>query len=405
MMKSWFQSRRLVLIISISIVVVCFSFVRSSWYPSATELKRRCQDAIEANDWPQVETLAASWAAADPGSGEPWLQWAESLKRQRKYQLALNCLSRIPPTARESETGLLAQMELQFGPLNRPIEGAETCETILTVNPHSTVARQRLIFFLAMTLQRTRLAQQIRQAIDTGSEPIEAYVYFFFTDALLFSNAPEWTKRWRQGDPDSELLTAAEAVFTAESLDLSISMDDATAAQSTRYAASRKAAILQQLLSKFPHNAELLAYQIRQSIQTGDLSRVVNLLAQTTVEEESDHRFWRFKGWVHAQRGQKVDAEMSYRRAIELHPMDWATRNLFAELLQQEKRFDEVKSLRDLVTRGNDLHHDLQHEPNARQVAPAILKRLADFAADCGDKQISDGLHRRIQQNATSQGS
>ena len=302
----------------------------------------------------------------------------------------------------ESESGLMSQMELQFGPLNRPADGAETCERILASNPKSAVARQRLIFFLAMTLQRTRLIHQTRLAIDTGNEPIEAYVYFFFADSLLFSNAVDMNSRWLLGDPDSELFEVAEAIFTAETLDLSVLLDDRDAAQATRHAASRKAAVMEKLLAKYPHNAELLAYNIRQHIQIGDVARVVQLLAQATVESEDDFRFWRFKGWVHVQRHQNAEAEKAYRHAIELHPLDWSTRNMLAELLQLEERFDEVKQQREFVSRGNALHRELRHAPNARQVPREILMRLADYAKDCGEKQISDGLYRRLEKDTRS---
>lgn len=358
--------------------------------------------AMEAKDWRQCETTAVRWATIAPESGEPWLLLAETQRRQHKYQLALNCLDRIPLTSPESESGLVARMELQFGPLNRPADGAETCETILERNPQSSLARQRLIFFLAFTLQRTRLVHEIRVAVDAGNEPIEAYVYFFFADSLLFSNAVELNSRWLKGDPESELYEVGEAVFTAESLDLSVLLDDRDAAQLTRRSAARKAAVMEKLLAKYPQNTELLAYNIRQHIQTGDVAKVVELLAHSTVEDEIDHRFWRFKGWVHAQRQQGAEAEKSYRRAIELHPLDWSTRNLLAELLQQQERFEEVKTQRDLVARGNDLHRQLRHAPNTQQVPYDLLIRLAEYARDCDEVQISESLFRRLQQGRTT---
>lgn len=367
--------------------------------PSIAELQENCRAAMEAKDWRQFESTAVRWAAVAPESGEPWLQLAEAQRRQHKYQIALACLDRIPPASAEWEAGLLAQMELQFGPLNRPADGAETCERILAKNPQSSVARQRLLFFLAFTLQRTRMVQEIRAAIETGNEPIESYVYFFFADSLLFTNGVELNGRWLKGEPGSELYTVAEAVFTAESLDLSVLLDDRDAALFTRRAAARKASVMEKLLAKYPHNTELLAYNIRQHIQTGDIARVVQLLAQATVECEVDHRFWRFKGWVHAQRHQDAEAENSYRRAIKLHPLDWSTRNMLAELLQQQERFEEVKAERQLVARGNELHRELRHAPNTKQVPNELLKSIADYAKECGEVQISDGLSKRLQEN------
>ena len=129
----------------------------------------------------------------------------------------------------------------------------------------------------------------------------------------------------------------------------------------------------------------------------GDLAVAVELLARATVDAEDDHRFWRFKGWVHAQRNEDVQAELAYRRAIQLHPMDWTTRYMLAELLQKQQKFDEVQSLRELVSRANDLRRILHSVPNARHVAQEVFSQLADYAADCGDRQTSEALRKRFQ--------
>lgn len=371
---------------------------RSAWNPSISELRNRCQEAMRTGDWTAAQKHATHWTSIAPDSGEPWMQLAETLRRQRKYGSVLDCLNHVPHTSPEAESALIARMELQFGPMNRPADAAETCEAILAIDPKSQIAQQRLIFFLTFTLQRTRLVRQIRLAVDAGNEPMESYVYLFLSDSLLFSNGAESNGRWLLGEPDSELFEVAEAIFIAENLDLSAALDDLAGAQQTRRAFARKTAVMKKLLAKYPHNAELLAYNARQHMQTGDVAGVVNLLAQVTVDSEIDHRFWRLKGWVHAQRNQQTDAEKSYRRALELHPLDWTTRHMLAELLQQQERFEEVKTLRDLVTRANELRRTLQHAPNARQISPDILSRLADYAADCHDTQVSDALRRRIRQ-------
>ena len=377
-------------------------YVRSTCYPSASELRERCRHALASQDLKSAEKLAMQWSLIAPNSAEPWMQLAETLRRQRKFGLAMNSLDRVPLASPEAESALTAQMELQFGPLNRPSDGARRCERILSINPKSSIALQRLIFFLTFTLQRTRLAQRIRLSLESGNEPPESFVYLFLIDSLLFSNGQELNGRWLQGEPDSELFEVAQAVFIAENLDMSATLDDLAAVQATRHAADRKNAVMNKLLAKYPHNTELLAYNIRQQIQIGNVAGVVDLMARATVESEADHRFWRFKGWVHAQRNQVADAERSYRRAIELHPLDWTTRHMLAELLQQQERFEEVKSLRELVTRGNELRRVLQRAPNARQISPEILSQLADYAADCHDMHLSAALRQHIRQGSGS---
>jgi tetratricopeptide (TPR) repeat protein len=279
------------------------------------------------------------------------------------------------------------------------MDAAQACERVLAHDPHSQVAQQRLIFFLALTLQRTELVRQIKSAIESHSEPIESYVYLFMVDSLMFSNGIESNSRWLQSDPESELFEVAQAIFIAETLDFSISMDDLAAAQAARRDAARRDAVLQKLRTKYPHNAELLAYNIQKLIQLGDVAAVVNLLAEATVECEADPRFWRFKGWVHFQRGELADAEAAYRHAIKLNPMDWVTRHMLSEVVQQDGRVDEVKSLRDITVHGRNLHNALRNAPSAREVPKDLLYKLVEFAARCGDERTSEALRKRIQQD------
>ena len=165
-------------------------------YPTAEEWKQRYQDAAQSRDWDTARNCAERWSQTAPESGEARLRLAELLVKQRQYQAAMDCYGQVPVTSGEWETAMTAGIELQFGPLNRPAEGAYDCEVLLRQNPNSLAAQQRLIFFLAMTLQRTRLIPQIRQAIEMGSEPRESYVYLFFADSLSFSNGAELNSQW-----------------------------------------------------------------------------------------------------------------------------------------------------------------------------------------------------------------
>ncbi|MBS0202858.1 MAG: tetratricopeptide repeat protein [Planctomycetes bacterium] len=390
---------RILAFLCLLIAAVISFCVYRLFVPSIAQLRQECLQAANAGQWKSVEAIATRWIRIAPNSGEPRMQLGESLFRQRKFQPALACYRSVPQTAPEAESAAISLMELQFGPLNEPIDGAITCRQLLARNPHSKVARQRLIFFLALTLQRTELVHQIRSAIESDSEPIEAYVYLFMVDSLMFSNGIEANSRWLRGDPNSELFEVAQAIFVAEMLDFNISLDDLAAAQAARRDAARKEEVLQKLLAKYPHNAELLAYTIQKLIQVGDVTAVVKLLAEATVECETDSRFWRYKGWVHVQRGELVDAQASYRRAIELNPLDWVTRHMLADVLQQELRFDEVKALRELTVRGRKLHNALRNAPSARDVPRDLLVELSEFSASCGDEQASGALRKRIEQD------
>jgi tetratricopeptide (TPR) repeat protein len=345
-----------------------------------------------------LEAQSRRWIHLAPQSGEAWVFLAEALQQQRKFEQAAACFEQVPAAAPEAESALLAKVDLEFGPLNRPRDGARTCELILQRNPQSLVAQQRLIFFLTMSLQRSRMIHQIREALRSGTEPRESYVYLFFADSLHFANGAELNGHWLTGDPASELFEVAEAIFIAETLDASISMDDREAAQLAQRALAQKGPVLEELLRKYPHNLELLAYQLRDSMLIGNIDRAVELLAQAPADAEGDNRFWRVKGWIHAQRGELDEAERNYRQALELHPLDWGTRHLLAELLQRQQRFPEVAQLRDLVQRANELRRAIHLAPAASQVPPETMIDLADYARDCGETQMATALRRRLEQ-------
>lgn len=352
--------------------------------------------AAASRNWTRAEEIAAKWTAMTPDSGEAWIQRSLALFKQQKYEDALDCLNRISLTSPEAERALTARMSLQFGPLNRPVDGAATCEKIIQSNPRSMIARQQLILFLAITLQRTRLMHEIRSAIDAGVEPADSSFYLFFIDVLPLAAGAELNRQFLSGDPRSELFEVAEATFRTEALEQSYSLDDREKAEEIRRAIAEKSPVMENLLAKYPHNTELLAYNIRKRMQKGDVAGVVKLMAMAPIEAESDHRFWRFKGWVHAQQDEPDDAEKAYRQAIQRHPLDWTTRHLLAELLQQQRRFDEVKSLRELIRRANELRKVLQFISDDRQVSPETLSQLAQFASDCGDEQLSNSVRRRL---------
>lgn len=367
------------------------------WPPTVEELGRLCKEASRRQQWDTLQEHAERWTRIEPHNGKAWMYAARALQQQREFDQAAICLARVPDDSPESQSARFAQVELAFGSCNRPEEGASICESILERDPRSRMAHQRLIFYLAMTLQRHRLQTRIRAAIDSESEPPEAYVYLFFADSLHFSNATSWNGQWMQGNVESELFEVAQAVCIAQTLDTSISMDDREESLAARRALEKKGPVMDELLERYPHNIELLAYHLRESVKSGDVNRALSLLSQAPVESESDGRFWRYKGWVNFQRGELTEAEDAYHRALKLHPLDWATRHFLAELYQRQQNFQEAGRLRELVSRANELRRTLHVAPSAREVPKEVLRKLANYAADCGDSQMADALQRRLR--------
>lgn len=380
------------------VAIALGSWVVMKWRPSIDSLRADCKRALQRRQWDKLRDLGTRWANRDPHSGEARIFQATAFEARQQYQRAADCLALVPESAPEQAAALSALMELQFGSLNQARAGAVTAEKLLERNPQSLLARQRLIYFLTMTLQRVRLNQQIRRALETGTEPSEAYTYLFFLDSLYFANGVDQNSEWLNGDPDCELFVVAQAIYIAETLDTSISLDDREAAQSLLKAQSQKIDVLQKLAQKYPHNVELLAYQLKDCLLNGKVERAVELLAQSPTEALEDNRFWRYKGWIHAQSGQLKEAEAAYLQAIKIHPLDWWTRHLMAELLLRQNRLPEVEKLRELVIEANQLRRALQRAPSARRVPDEIMKQLADYARHCGDQQVATILPKRLVQ-------
>ncbi|MFN0052840.1 MAG: tetratricopeptide repeat protein [Planctomycetales bacterium] len=370
---------------------------RARWRTATLDsLRAKTRAAVAAGRWAEAAAPAQRLTELSPDDGEAWLLRARVARQQGDLEASADALRHVGPDGPHARTARVALVELQFGPLNLPRQGAATCRELLRADPRMELPHQRLIFFYALSLQRESLVHQARQAIDLECEPLEAYVYLFFTDFLHFSNGVELNRRWLAADPTSELFTVARAVHLATDLEGGVPRDDVEVVRAIRRMASDRQQILGELLEKYPRNLELLAWHLEQGVERGDLDRVEQLLAGGPGEMDRDHRFWRVAGWAHLQRNARDQAEAAFQRALRLHPLDWGTRHLQAELRRLERRFDEVERLRRLVERAHELRRALESLPNVRSADGALLCRLADYAADCGDEQFAQGLRRRL---------
>lgn len=388
----------------IVIVPVVLTIIPIAWFLSGKSIEQRrnlCQAAIASGQWEELRLEATEWTHVKPDSADAWMFLARAHQRLGNLDEAVASLQNVPKTSRQWNTAQLAIVELSFGPLNKPQLGAETCEKILNHNPESVVARQRLIFFLAMTRQRVRMIDQIRIAMKLRTESKEAYTYLFFADSLPFTNAASLNSQWLAGSPGSELFEVGRAVYLAETLDTGVSLDNRERALAAEEALSEKETRMRELLEKYPHNIEILAYHLNRARLISDLDRAVELMSMAPVESESDSRFWRAKGWIHARRGETGEAESSYRKAIELHPLDWGTRSLLAQLLQQEQRLEEAAQLRQLVDQANKLRRTIEVLPSADQVTIAVIRDLIDYAEACGDQLFAESLSDRLKQQTS----
>ena len=267
------------------------------------------------------------------------------------------------------------------------------------------MAHQRLIFFYAFTLQRRKLIEEARVAIAGECEPREAYGYLFLADSLLLSNADAQNARWLEPDPTNELFAAAQAVHIAESLEGQIPRDDPVFLAKIKEGLEQRDEALRRLLEKYPHNLELLAFLLRQSVERGDVARVQELLLQSPAEAEFDNRFWRYRGWLLECDNELTESEAAYHQALKLHPLDWSTRHLLAGLMRRKGKLVQAERLDQIVLHANQLRRQFVEQPTMRAIPPRLLKELADYAAECDDSLIAETLHAQLSRFGGTSGS
>ena len=225
-----------------------------------------------------------------------------------------------------------------------------TCKRMLRIKPRAGRAHQRLIYFYAMTLQRTKMVRQIREAIRLGCEPKEAYVYLVLTSALDFSDGFYRTTAWLQGSPNDESLQVARAYYLSK-------LDKHRAAPVFPDLTTRPEDDIKtpECLQAHPHHSEVLAFHLQQEITTGKQERVARLLGQAPVSAETDARFWRFRGWLLAGQDRLEEAEEAFNEALRLNPYEWRTRHELAALMRRRGRLKEGATMSELAIKGKTI--------------------------------------------------
>ncbi len=395
--------KRRITIMSFAFAVVVAVCVTPSAYRGWCSFRRsesaaQCRAALSRQRWDDLESIAGRWSAWDPQNGEPWQFRAQAAGGRRDWPAVANFLWRIPDSDVRVVQAMIELSKLAFTHLNDPLKGVDACERILRNDPQAAGAQQQLIWFYAMTLQREKLLRQIRTAINVQREPREAYVYFFLVDTFRSDSAVQVNERWLESAPEAELFQVAHVLQRPDSE--SDSSDDSAAppaGEARRPPAGRsKLEQVDELLNRFPHNVELLAYMAEERITAGDIDGVTTLLSQAPDAARQDSRFWRIQGWLHESANELDEAAAAYRQALELHSLDWNTMNRLSVVERRRQNIAEVQRLAKLVERAHAIRRILRRLPAVELVTPATLIELAKLVLDCGDREIGPALERRL---------
>lgn len=393
------RQRRIVVLSVAVVAIVVAPLGYHGWQDlRRSDLSAKCRDASQRRRWDELQELADRWSAWDSENAEPWWFRAQAASGQRDWVTAVDSFWRVPDSDPRAVPAMIEVSKMTFTHLNNPLRGVQACQRILRNDPRAAGAHQQLIWFYAMTLQREQLLKQIRAATQAQREPPEAYVYFFLADSFRSSIAVTLNKQWLQSTPNEEAFQVAHVLHLPDSdADSSVTPTTVSVGTDPQPSAGRsKRERVAELLKRFPHNLELLAYVAQDRLTTGDVSGAASLLSQAPEAAQHDSRFWLIQGWLHESQNELDEAAKSYRKALKLRALDWNSMNRLAVVERRRQNLDEVQRLTKLVERAHAIRKQLRQLPAIEMVTPTILRDLATLARDCGDQEIAPALERRL---------
>ncbi len=360
-------------------------------------LENECRAALDSKDWERLERVASQWAWWQSGKAAPWGYAAQAAHERGADERAVVYLDRVPDRDPKAPRLLIERSNLLFGPLNRPMEGAATCERALNLTPPLAEAHRRLIFFYAYTLQRRRMVGQIREAIRWECDMPETYLYLVGQDWISFSNGYDENTKWMRNARDEELFLVARAIFRGASLGQSDEESTESAPANADKRPTYNIPVQPQYHERFPRNLEILAFFLNKATREGDSDRVAELLAQAPPESDRDARFWRSRGWLAESREELSAAEAAYRRALESNPFDFAASHQLAGILRLRGGSPEIEQLERVAQQGRLLRRQILTLPNVTQAPLPLLRTVALYIRNCGQAAIAERLEFRLQ--------
>lgn len=358
----------------------------------------QCRAAIDREAWDEAEPLAQEWVRRSPKDGTAWLNLADVARQRGDLEATADCLGRIPTTDSHYLISQMLRGDLLLDGLNRPDQAVEVWKGMLAVSPTANVAHQRLLYVYSMTLQREIMVKQIREAIHQHVEPPEAYGYILSAPNLIFTNGYLKVGQWLKANPADETLRVAHTIFAARTNpSRGMKMFGSQAVQ------SGDASGVAKCLQDFPDNLELRAFVIEKTIADADMNALGQALQKLPKSAERDSRFWRYIGTFRDSQRRPAEAADAFQQSIRLHPMDWKSHHELGAVERVLGHVELSAKHAELGSRGKQLEKQILELPNAAQVDEPLLKEIRNFARDCGDQDVVDGLTARLSPTRPSQ--
>ena len=373
-----------------AVVILGGRYGYRKWQEQQTKaFTKQCRQFREKGDWEQLANVSKKWNDWDAGNADAILFRAEAAQGQDDLATAADLLAQLPETSPKRIPALMARTSLLLGPLNRPLEGIQTCQLALEINPRVYLAHQRLIFYYAITLQNEKLLAQIHQSLELECEPVDAYSYLIMADDITLTNGFEVNNNWLKGDINQEEFLVARTIHMWNQLRIE-PFPNAETVEKIKLAEK----LLSEYRQRFPKNAAVIAFHIEKSMVSGDLDQIESLLA--AYPSHSDSRYWRYRGWWLAGCDRIDESESAYRESLKQFPLSWMSRHELADVLRRKQQFREVVDLEKLVVQGKDLREKIMKLPDVQKLDPETLREFRDYADQCGDQLAATSLNRRV---------
>ena len=355
-------------------------------------LSRACAEASRKQAWPRLESLSREWTTID-SSPIAWYWLGSALKAQGRFLEAEPAFAQIQVDGPRGIDAAVARMEIQFHVHKRPLAAIDLARDLLERDQKLASPRRHLIYFFAMTLQRTELIREIRQAIKFGVDVREHYLYLMILEDLSFRDAELITREWAEACPESAELRIAHQVQQLRLARLEM-REDPSPVLVRRYEEIRSRFLEQ--FEQLSTNPQVLDTRLLLATDDSDVTAAGHCLERVTDNAAEDPVFWRYRGWYATHTGDLEDAEKSYRRAIELHPLGVQSRAELSGVLRRLGQAEEAGRMQELAFRGTAIVLKTRHLNHLRDGSISLLRTTAEFAGDCGDQEVASGILRRI---------
>lgn len=385
------RGRRILFGLFLSAVVVSVSWWGYGKYRKGrlSRFRVECERAIAERDWTLLQNVSTTWTKWESREPDAWLYLGEACSQLSDHAAAVDALIRVPDSSVKSHPALLIASDLQFGPLNEPLKAVETLHRLIRINPQSITARQRLVYFYAVTLQRQQMIDAIRGAIAAQSEPPESYVYLLIADHLSFSNGVAEVDKWIKSAPEAEIFQVARVLQLIDRIENAESPAPENLSKSTFEELDR-------LIKLYPLNLALYRYQLESAARNQDLEKMGRLIKREPTEAAADSVICRHKGWYYLRTGEVEKAEAAIKSSLELFPLDWHSWNELSSVLRRLGKLDDAEATAKIALEGKELRKELVQLPNARGLSTEQLQRIGRYAEIVGDEKVSQSINIRL---------